>query len=66
MAKHPGVPALVGLGTWDFGVFTHGSFIVARLAVGSGARFYVVAVQDFPAVGQAEPTNGPLLADFVL
>ena len=66
MAKRPGVLALVGLGTGPFGVFAHVSFIVARLAVGGGEHFTVVAGQDFPAVGQSEPTNGPLLADFVL
>ena len=66
MAKHRGVPALVGLGTGAFGIFAHCSFIVARLAVGGRERFSVVAGQDFPALGQTEPTNGPLLADFLL
>ena len=51
MAEQPGVPALVGPGTDAFRVFVHGSFIVARLAVGGRARFAVVAGQDFPAVG---------------
>ena len=53
MAKHPGVPALVGLGTGYFEIFAHGRFIVARLAVGVRESFSVVAGQDFPAVGQA-------------
>ena len=66
MVEHPGVPALVGLGTGAFGIFAHGSFIVARLAIGGRERFAVMTGQDFPAVGQAEPTNGPLLAYFVL
>ena len=66
MAKRTGVLALVGLGTGPIGVFAHVRFIVARLAVGGGERFSVVTGQDFPAVGQSEPTNGPLLADFVL
>ena len=66
MSEHPGVPSLVGLGTGAFGVSAHGSFIVARLAVCGRAPFAVVAGQDFPAVGQAEPTYDPLLAYFVL
>ena len=66
MSEQPGVPDLVGLGTGAFGIFAHGSFIVARLAVGGRERFSVVSGQDFPAVGQAEPTNGLLLAGFVL
>ena len=66
MAERPGVLALVGLGTGAFGVFAHVSFIVARLAVGGGERFSVMNGQDFPAVGQSEPTNIPPLADFVL
>ena len=44
----------------------HDRFIMARLAVGGGERFSVVTGQDFPAVGQSEPNDGPLLADFVL
>ena len=66
MAKQPGVPALVEIGTGAFGIFAHVRFIVARLAFGGRERFAVVAGQDFPDVGQAEPTNGPLLADFLL
>ena len=66
MAKRPGVPALFGLGTGAFGVFAHVSFIVARIAVGGGGRFAVVTGRDFPVVGQSEPSDGPLLAVFVL
>ena len=66
MAERPVVPALVGLGTGAFGVFGHVRFILARLGVGGGEHFYVVAGQDFPAVGQAKPTFDPLLADFGL
>ena len=66
MVEDPGVPAPFGLGTGAFGVFAHVSFIVARLAVDGEERFAVVNGQDFPVVGQAEPTNGPLLACFVL
>ena len=53
MAEHPGVPALVGLGTGAFGIFAHGSFIMARLAVGKKARFAVVDGQYFPYMGRA-------------
>ena len=66
MTGHPGVPALVGLGTGAFGFFAHVSFIVARLVVGGGERLDFMAGQDFPAVGLEEPTDGPLLAGFVL
>ena len=66
MAKHPGVPALVGLGTGAFGIFAHCSFIVYRISVGGRERFSVVAGQVFPDMGQAEPTNVPPLADFML
>ena len=66
MAEHPGVPALVGLGTGAFGIFLNGSFIVARLAVCGRESFAAMDGQDLPAVGQAELTDGPLLADFVL
>ena len=66
MAKHPGVPALVRLGTDAFGIFAHGSFIVTRLAVGVRERFAVVDGQDFPDVGREKPTDGPLLVDFLL
>ena len=51
MAKHPGVPALFGLGTDAFGIFAHGSFIVTRLAVGVRECFAVVDGQDFSDVG---------------
>ena len=66
MAEHSDVPALFGPGTGAFGVFAHVRFIVARLAVGGGERFSVVTGRDFPVVGQAEPSDGPLLAGFVL
>ena len=66
MAKRPGVPALFVLGTGAFGFFAHVSFIVARIAVGGGGRFAVVTGRDFPVVGQSEPSDGPLLAVFVL
>ena len=66
MAEHPGVPALVGLVTGAFGVFAHVSFIVARLLVCGGERFSFVTGQYFPAVGQSEPTDGPLLAGVVM
>ena len=66
MEKCPGVPSLVGISIGAFGVFTHGRFIVVRLAVDGEERFSVVAIRDYPAVGRSEHTDGPLLADFVL